>query len=250
VEAQPNGSLMQASDGNIYGLTLVMEGQVIDGVLFQFKISPPTYTVLFVFNDTDGASPGGNLIEDNVSMLPIELLNFNAVYNGKIVNIDWSTASEINNDFFTVERTKDGADFTTVAVVKGAGTSNSLLNYNTVDDNPLSGVSYYRLKQTDYDGKYKYSKMVAVNVQSNSTLQIVALNPAGKGQAENSVQYFVSSSSGKPFNIEITDMIGKIVFSTTSTENNGTIDFSGFAHGIYLFRVSDDYGSSVRKFVY
>jgi hypothetical protein len=82
--------------------------------------------------------------------LPIELLSFNAVPDDKEVRVNWSTASETDNDYFTVEKSKDGIEWRTVAIVDGAGNSNTQLDYETMDYDPYSGLSYYRLMQTDF----------------------------------------------------------------------------------------------------
>ena len=102
------------------------------------------------------------------SPLPIELLSFTAVLNAnKKVDLNWSTATETNNDFFTVEKTKDGDTFEQVAIVDGAGNSSVTLYYTSLDPNPYLGKSYYRLKQTDFNGEYKYSDLIEVDVNSD-----------------------------------------------------------------------------------
>lgn len=124
---------------------------------------------------------GGN----NANPLPVELLNFNAEKNNRAVDLYWQTASEHNNDYFTVERTFDGEHFEIVGMVDGAGNSNQLLSYSLFDENPANGYNYYRLKQTDFDGTSKYSDLRSVyfgpeawvNVYpnpSNGLLNIVA----------------------------------------------------------------------------
>src|SRR5690606_1733880 len=70
-----------------------------------------------------------------------------------------------NNDFFTIERSQDGKTFEIIAEMNGAGTSNKLLHYNYFDDTPVSEFNYYKLKQTDYDGKFEYSDIVAVKME-------------------------------------------------------------------------------------
>ena len=95
--------------------------------------------------------------------LPVNLLSFIAQAEDNITLTKWSTASETNNDYYTVQRSKDGITFEEVLKMQGAGNSNTVLNYSAIDDNPYNGVSYYRLMQTDFDGKYTYSNIVAVN---------------------------------------------------------------------------------------
>lgn len=100
---------------------------------------------------------------DFISGLPIELLHFNAVSLNDYVQLNWVTATETNNNYFTVERAADGKTFEELTKIRGAGNSCQTLTYETKDFRPLIGQSYYRLRQTDYDGQYTYSNIVAVS---------------------------------------------------------------------------------------
>jgi hypothetical protein len=95
--------------------------------------------------------------------LPIELISFKARVNGNAVDLTWSTATEINSDYFVVERTMEGEKFDAVGTIRGAGDSYATLHYNAKDLQPYNGTSYYRLKQVDYDGQSTYSKLEAVS---------------------------------------------------------------------------------------
>jgi hypothetical protein len=108
-----------------------------------------------------------------VNPLPIELLEFSATPNVNQVNLTWTTASEINNERFEVERSSNAQNFTKVATVAGAGNSNMLLSYSTIDANPLHGVSYYRLKQIDYNGSFEYSEIVPVVFSNTAEPKLV-----------------------------------------------------------------------------
>jgi hypothetical protein len=101
-----------------------------------------------------------------VYALPIELVEFKAKRANNKVLLSWTTASESNNDYFTVERSPDGINFSMLLTLRGAGNSTGNLNYEAYDEYPLPGLSYYRLKQTDYDGKNTYSKIVPVNFET------------------------------------------------------------------------------------
>jgi hypothetical protein len=101
-------------------------------------------------------------INNTTSPLPIQLLCFDAKPENNSVKLNWTTATETNNDFFTIERSKDLNGFEELINIKGAGNSNQLINYSAVDAIPYHGVSYYRLKQTDFNGAYKYSDAVDV----------------------------------------------------------------------------------------
>jgi hypothetical protein len=107
---------------------------------------------------------GGAACGASCGALPITLGDFRAILNnnGK-VDLNWTTLTEINNDFFTIEKSQDGYSFKQLIKVKGAGNSSSLLHYKEVDKNPHSGISYYRLKQTDFDGKYAYSPIISID---------------------------------------------------------------------------------------
>lgn len=94
--------------------------------------------------------------------LPIKLSYFDSKFKDGIVNLNWETESEINNDYFTIERSSDGINFESILTKKGAGNSTSSRYYTATDLNPLEGYSYYRLKQTDFDGHFSYSEVQTV----------------------------------------------------------------------------------------
>jgi hypothetical protein len=102
-----------------------------------------------------------------LTALPIELLSFEANVNEDKVNLKWVTSSEINNDFFTIERSVDAKKWEEIFTKSGAGNSNQVLEYFDTDFDPLDGLSYYRLKQTDFNGLYEYFNVVAVNYIKN-----------------------------------------------------------------------------------
>ena len=93
----------------------------------------------------------GNM-NGGVNPLPIALLHFNARSKGDDVEVEWSTATELNNDFFLIDRSLDGSEWETLAQINGAGNSSARLDYSFLDINPMHGLSYYRLRQVDYNG--------------------------------------------------------------------------------------------------
>ena len=96
------------------------------------------------------------------SPLPVELLTFTAQSWNDFVSLMWATATEINNDFFTIQRSHDGFNFHDIGRVKGKGFSSRIARYTFEDAAPISGISYYRLKQTDYDGKWEYVGLLSI----------------------------------------------------------------------------------------
>jgi hypothetical protein len=134
-------------------------------------------------------STNGNITTSDVNItspacplpLPIKLLNFNALAKGANIDVNWTTASENNNDYFNVQRSTDGVNFTSISTIHGAGNSSKILTYSSPDHRPLDGISYYRLKQTDYDGVSSYSniEVVEFSVKSEFTFEIYP-NPFSK----------------------------------------------------------------------
>ncbi|MFI5150471.1 MAG: T9SS type A sorting domain-containing protein [Bacteroidia bacterium] len=114
--------------------------------------------------------------------LPVDLLSFTATANTvkKEVDLNWAAASETNNHYFTVERTKDGSNYEFVARVNGAGNSSEPLSYKAVDPDPFTGTSYYRLTQTDYNGNYRYYGPVAINLDASQNFEVYP-NPSSGG---------------------------------------------------------------------
>lgn len=119
----------------------------------------------------NGATPSN-------TALPIELLFFTAKVNHQnSVALNWATASEFNNDFFTIERSQDGSSWEIVETLNGNGTTPVRNDYSTFDQRPHAGLSYYRLKQTDFDGSFEYSNIVSifVNEEEKSLIKVVNL---------------------------------------------------------------------------
>ena len=106
--------------------------------------------------------------------LPIELLFFNVqLGDNNDVQVKWQTATETNNDYFTLQRSKNGVEWENINTIAGAGNSNMILNYVANDYKPYEGVSYYRLKQTDFDGQFSFSKIKSINNSDMENNQII-----------------------------------------------------------------------------
>ncbi|MBL1231201.1 MAG: T9SS type A sorting domain-containing protein [Flavobacteriales bacterium] len=115
--------------------------------------------------------------------LPINLVYFDALVIEKTVLLTWVTASEINNDYFTIERSVDTKIWETVLIINGAGNSSQIIEYTETDFNPISGVSYYRIKQTDFDGRFEYFNIVPVKYNTSIEEDEINIfpNPANQG---------------------------------------------------------------------
>lgn len=144
---------------------------------------------------------------DGGSGLPITLISFEAEEgdNGS-VDLTWATANEINNEYFEIQRSENGIDFETVEIVPGAGNSTIRLDYSTTDVPPMNTVVYYRLKQTDYDGKTTTSDLVVVKVSQFEFGFDVAPNPT-KGQ----FTIHMDNATADELNVTIYNTLGQIV---------------------------------------
>jgi hypothetical protein len=115
--------------------------------------------------------------------LPIDLIDFNAIMNEDRVEISWTTESEINNDYFIIEKSQDAMEWELVLETKGSGNSNFIINYFEIDNNPLIGLSYYRLTQVDFDGEWETFNIIPVeNAIKGEGIMNIYPNPVNKGE--------------------------------------------------------------------
>ena len=118
------------------------------------------YATFYLVEDVCVTPQGGTGCS---TVLPIQLLDFYGENNGQNNQLYWKTSMEINNDYFSIERSKDGQSFYPIGKVKGAGNNSVKISYHFIDDNILDGINYYRLKQTDFNGDHTYSKTIALS---------------------------------------------------------------------------------------
>lgn len=118
---------------------------------------------------------------DNIATLPVELLSFNASEDGRQALLQWRTATEVNNASFVIERSEDGLHFEALTSVPGAGTSNMVITYSTIDTDPKFGVNYYRLKQVNYDGTSSFSGVRTVEFSTSDQAVSIYPNPIASG---------------------------------------------------------------------
>ena len=166
--------------------------------------------------------------------LPVELINFIAHVQDNWVNLKWQTASEINNDYFTIEKSQNGVVWEQTKKINGAGNSSSQLSYSTVDRQPFLGVSYYRLKQTDFDGQFEYSQIRSINIELSDNSQIeIYPNPTNN-------KITVMGNQNELEDIIIYNTLGQdVTLLTQQIENNKikvVIDLTKLSSGIYYIK--------------
>ncbi|NNJ55886.1 MAG: tandem-95 repeat protein, partial [Bacteroidia bacterium] len=175
----------------------------------------------------------------NLSPVPVELLYFEAVKKGNDAMLTWSTATEINNSHFDIQRTTPGQQWETIGRVKGAGNSVFINDYNFVDENPFKGVNYYRLKQVDFDGAYEYSNVELLKFDATESISVYP-NPTRDVVNVSYGNYFDENVS-----IIIVDVLGKELVRRTLNEDDYQrtevqINVSDFDAGYYFLTVHTD----------
>jgi len=164
--------------------------------------------------------------------LPVDLIEFKTECQGENVKLKWRIASQVNNDFFTVQRSHDGISFVDLAIIDGAGTSTEEIEYEFLDTNPILGKSYYRLQQTDTDGNSKQFETTESQCGTTASVTIYP-NPASDSY---SVQF--ENANNEPCTITICDPFGRVVQSITNiTSEKIEIDASELNKGIYILQV-------------
>lgn len=172
--------------------------------------------------------------------LPINLLYFKAKLDVNDVKITWATASELNNDYFTIERASDGIHFEEIIRQDGAGNNTFILYYSAEDVNPLNGYNYYRLKQTDYDGQFTYSDVETIKFKVNSNeepdLKIISVVPNPFSE-----KFILNFSAKKVMKVDIMmiNSSGQMVAQNKilSTKDFNTYEFTdnyNLSKGIYF----------------
>lgn len=166
--------------------------------------------------------------------LPIELLSFDANAVGLVVEVNWVTAAEINTDYFTIERSEDGRTYEAIATVTAAGNSNINMYYSTVDYNPLPGLSFYRLKETDLDGTIIYSLPVSVRFNNNNFELEMFASPSSNEQ----ITVTILSPGNEDFVLYVYDGVGKLISQNSGRLVSGhqkvVIPLSNIAESIYM----------------
>jgi hypothetical protein len=166
--------------------------------------------------------------------LPVELLSFEGMMKPEGVLLQWSTATEINNDFFTVERSPDGLQYVPLTNIPGAGFSNQITHYDFLDAAPVDGLVYYRLRQTDYDGTYEYVGNIALLWDGGA---ISGLRVEGPFYAGGDVWFAVNHPGNEVIRLEIFNVSGNPVHNQRISSGRFQMPAS-VPRGIYLARFS------------
>ncbi len=182
--------------------------------------------IIFTAAPVTDFSPFTLASASSLNPLPVTLVSFTATKNSTQVNLQWVTENEINLVRYDLERSSDGANYTTLTTIPARGSSSQLI-YKTNDNDPFEGINYYRLKITDIGGRFTYSDIATINFHKKYDFSIWP-NPAK--------DYFVISNAGNFTQVQIIDAAGKLVRQLNrSTDNRYTI--FGLAKGLYVVKL-------------
>lgn len=170
------------------------------------------------------------------SPLPVELLEFNAKLNksSQVVNLDWSTASEFNNAYFKVEKSNDGYTWLEVSTVPGSGTTDHIKTYSDVDPDPFTGISFYRLRQVDFDGTTAYSPIRMIDNRLATDRSVLVYPNPTEGYLQISFPEFQEEPGHQ---VQLIDNMGRVIMSEFLTDQHPTIDMTEYPHGFYVLLI-------------
>jgi hypothetical protein len=209
--------------------------------LYSKTISEPICTYNFVANG--GASVYNylpSIIDSNKCLpvdstacttMPVTSLNFTSTLLNKTVQLQWQTTSEINSSYFLIERSSDDINFSTIGKVNAAGNSTALKQYSFIDQTPLGGEAFYRLKEVDLDGKYVYSKILLIKMPQANTLNIIG-NPV-----QNVLQIQINNSTLSTNYLSIFDFSGRRLKTFNAQSGLQNIDVSFLSAGSYILQL-------------
>ncbi len=210
------------------------------------SIDASAKTVSFTVNFSTGQY--FTLGSEEIAALPIELLAFNAHVVEEHVELSWTTASEENNSHYEIERSVDGTEFNRVGQIDGAGNAVNINTYKFIDNRPLSGYSFYRLKQIDINGNFDYSPIKSVHLNPQDLFEFsMSPNPIQSNQLL--TLKHPNLVSEKLYYINISDLHGKVIWRQQITSRKGytTISLNDPPQGIYLVTLLAEDGRRISK---
>ena len=232
----PNGSISTYSWSQVAGpvaATLINANSAIPtvsnlvGGSFQFQLT---------VTDVVGASSSAVTSVVVSAPLPVEWLYVKGQRSGTSNLVQWATATEQNTDYFEVARSEDGASFSSIGKITAAGTSNTVKEYAFSDANIPSGAAYYRIKQTDKDGRSKVSKVILINGTTKKTFEQIYPNPV-----HNNLIVTLDNATRGNGKIAVYDLSGRVLIEETINKTqdlyNSGVDMKALVPGLYMVEV-------------
>ncbi len=246
-----NGNTLSVSAGGT--LTNNTYNWYNGGTLVATNTGDSTYTVTAIGNYsvavTNSIATQLTLYSDtiDVTTLPVKILSFTATKEGKQSLLQWTTSQEVNSNYFAVERSNDGLNFSGIGSVAARGNTVASPNYTFTDDQPKNGTNYYRLRLVDKDGKYSYSQVRNI-YESISFAASIYPNPV-----QTNLNLNFTSNSAATVQIEIVNAEGKTITSQqiqlVAGSSTQTINTSSLSNGTYYVRCITTDGVTQMSFV-
>jgi hypothetical protein len=171
----------------------------------------------FTFGSSAGLNP-----------LPIELISFTGASTQSGNQLKWSTATEINNDYFDLQRSEDGYNFNSISTTEGHGNSSTINNYSFLDSKPVEGTNYYRLKQVDYNGDFTYSEIIALEFKNENSYLSVFPNPT--------IDNINISLSDEIILVSVYNVLGELIYESKTEGRSETIALQHLSNGVYIVK--------------
>jgi hypothetical protein len=229
-----------SGDGYVHWLDAAIAGEYYLLGIDRWSTGGSAYTINFT---------GTATMNCDITVLPIELISFRGENNGRENMLYWMTASEHNNDYFTIERSNDMYNWVNAGIVDGAGNSNEVLDYSLLDKHPYAQITYYRLRQTDFDGAYKYSQPLSLysEIISNQLFSELAPNPTNDNFSFN----YVGNNYNEEIEVTMINNIGQIVkkinFNPLYKSQGTVISTQDINDGIYQVVIKQGEVIVIRK---
>ncbi len=241
--AQTNNDIFNGGNDDGFSVICYTQADAVNNDIFNGGNDDGFSVICYVQADAvsnaifNGGNYGGFSIScigswGNEVPLPIELLSFTAECDKGIAQIHWATASETNNNYFTLERSADAINWVIIGTVGEAGNSNTVRNYEFIDSqisNLKSQFFYYRLKQTDFDGKFRYSKIIVISNCGEKITNDFIIYPNPTNGIFN---LLFNGDKEQVYSIEIYNILGKKVYYSGCYKS--AIDLSDKQSGVYF----------------
>jgi len=216
-------------------------GQLIAGVGWNWSpvyASPPNPTETPTEVLLSGVAYYQTIVTDD--LVPVELTSFTANVVNDFIQLNWQTATEVNNQGFEIERRTEATEFRTIGFVEGNGTTTEQSSYSYLDKTFDQGINYYRLKQVDYDGSYSYSNEVEVDVTSSPTVFDLAQNFPNPFNPTANIKFSVPESGN--VKLSVYNLVGEeVAVLVNGFSQVGTFevkfDASNLSTGVYLYKL-------------
>ncbi len=236
------GTNFITTDAGLTWMTKNTSAATLQGSHWSYDAGTSTYALFTV--GTNGA-----ILKNTLSIVPVELAAFSASVSGNDVSLSWTTATELNNQGFQIERKDANGNWSEVAFVKGNGTKVSVTNYSFIDKGVKEGKYSYRLKQIDFDGSSSFSNLVEVEVGTPMTFALDQNYP-NPFNPSTTISYRIPEAAA--VTMRIFDVTGTEVATIVNTKQDAgsytvNFDMTNFASGMYIYKIEAGNYSAVKK---